>query len=52
MYFVGFYSVPNFIVILFNLLYLVFYVDFIVRVVYEREYEDLRQIEDQRSFHG
>ena len=41
---------PNLIVILFNLMYLVFMWDFIVRVVCKRECEDLRLIEDQRNF--
>ena len=49
---VGFNSVSNLIVILFNLLYPVFYVGFLARVVCdsESECEDLRQSEEQRSF--
>ena len=39
---VGFNSVPNLIVILVNHVYRVFYVDFIVRFVCEKECEDLR----------
>ena len=50
---VGFNSVPNLIVILFNLMYLVFYVGFICKgCVYERECEDLRQSEEQEVFAG
>ena len=45
---------PNLIVILFNLMYLVFYVGFLVRVVCERERvcEDSRQSEKQEVFTG
>ena len=49
---VGFNSMPNLIVIIFNLLYPVFLWDFIVKVVCERECEDSRLIEDQRCFCG
>ena len=35
--FVGFYSMPNLSVILFNLMYLVFYVGFLVRILCVRE---------------
>ena len=44
-FFVGFYSVPNLIVIDFNLVYPVFIVGFIVRVMCERE----RECEDSRN---
>ena len=43
---------PNLIVILFNLMYLVFYVGFLVRVVCVRECEDSRQSEEQEVFAG
>ena len=47
MYFVGFNSVPNFIVILFNLLYSVFIVGFVCKgCVIEREYVKTQAIED------
>ena len=50
--YVGFNSVPNLIVIMFNLLYPVFMWDFIVRIVYERECENLRQLKTKEVFAG
>ena len=48
--FVDFYFVPNLIVILFNLMYLVFYVGFICKgCVRERERERERVCEDSRQ---
>ena len=44
--------VPNLIVILFNLLYPVFYIEFFLKVVCARECEDLSQSEEKRSFCG
>ena len=47
MYFVGFYSVPNLIVIIFNLLYPVFIVGFNCKgSVIEREWVKTQAIED------
>ena len=51
--FVGFYSVLNLIVIIFNLKYPVLFVRFICKdCVWERECEDWRQIEDWSVFAG
>ena len=53
MYFVGFNSVPNLIVILFNLLYPVFFVGFYCKgCVIEREYVKTQAIEDRGAFVG
>ena len=53
MYFVGFNSVTNLIVILFNLLYLVFIVGFNCKgCVIKREYLKTQAIEDRRVFTG
>ena len=53
MYFVGFYSVPNLIVIIFNLLYLVFIVRFDCKgCVLERECVKTQAIEDRRVHAG
>ena len=53
MYFVGFYSVPNLIVILFNLLYLVFIVRFVCKgCVIERESVKTQAIEARRFLAG
>ena len=41
---------PNLIVIMFNLMYSVFYVGFLVRVVRERDCKDSRQSEEQEVF--
>ena len=50
---VGFNFVPNLIVILFNLLYLVFIVGFNCKgCVIEREYVKTQAIEDRRVFAG
>ena len=43
---------PNLIVIMFNLLYPVFMWDFTVRIVYERECENLRQLKTKEVFAG
>ena len=52
MYLVGFYSVPNLIVILFNLLYPVFILGFDCKgCVIERESVKTQAIEDWRGFH-
>ena len=51
MYFVGFNSVPNLIVILFNLLYPVFIVGLYCKgCVIKREYVKTQAIEDRRVF--
>ena len=53
MYFVGFNSVPNLIVILFNLLYHVFIARFNCKgCVIEREYVKTQAIDDRRFFAG
>ena len=53
MYFVGFYYVPNLIVILFNLLYPVFIMRFNCKgCVIERECVKTQAIEDRRVFAG
>ena len=53
MCFVGFHSVPNLIVILFNLLYLVYLLwDLIVKVMWERKSVKTQAIEDWRVFVG
>ena len=53
MYFVGFNSVTNLIVILFNLLYPVFIVGLYCKgCVIEREYVKTQAIEDRRVFAG
>ena len=53
MYFVGFYSVPNLTVIIFNLLYLVFIVRFDCKgCVLERECVKTQAIEDRRVHAG
>ena len=53
MYFVGFYSVPNLIVIIFNLLYLVFIVRFDCKgCVLERESVKTQAIETRRFLAG
>ena len=53
MCFVGFNSVPNFIVILFNLLYPIFILEFNCKsCVIEREYVKTQTIEDRRVFTG
>ena len=53
MYFVGFNFVKNFIVILLNLLYPVFIVEFYCKgYVIEREYVKTQAIEDRRVFAG
>ena len=53
MYFVGFYSVPNLIVIIFNLLYLVFIVGFDCKgCVLERESVKTQTIEARRVLAG
>ena len=53
MLFVGFYSVPNLIVILFNLLYLVFVVGFVCKgCVLERESVKTQAIEAKRFLAG
>ena len=53
MYSVGFYSVPNLIVILFNLLYLVFIVGFVCKgCVIERESVKTQAIEVRRFLMG
>ena len=53
MYFVGFYSVPNLIVIIFNLLYLVFIVGFdCIGCVLERESVKTQAIEARRFLTG
>ena len=53
MYLVGFHSVPNLIVILFNLLYPVFIVGFDCKgCVIERESMKTQAIEDWRGFRG
>ena len=53
MCFIGFYSVPNLIVILFNLLYPVFIVGFNCKsCVIERESMKTQAIEDRRVFMG
>ena len=53
MCFVGFYSMSNLIVILFNLLYPVFIVGFNCKgCVIEREYVKTQAIEDRRVFAG
>ena len=53
MCFVGFYSMPNLIVILFNLLYLVFIVGFNCKgCVIKGEYVKTQAIEDRRVFTG
>ena len=53
MYSVGFYSVPNLIVILFNLLYLVFIVGFHCEgCVLERECVKTQATENRRGFVG
>ena len=53
MCFVGFNSVPNLIVILFNLLYTVFTVGFNCKsCVIERESVETQAIEDRRVFTG
>ena len=51
MCFVGFNSMPNLIVILFNLLYLVFIVGFNYKgCMIEKEYVKTQAIEDRRAF--
>ena len=50
--FVGFYFVPNFIVIMLNLMYPVFYVDLFIRVMWERKCEDSRQLKAKVVFAG
>ena len=53
MFFVGFNSVPNLIVILFNLLYPIFIVGLYCKgCVIEREYVKTQAIEDRRVFVG
>ena len=53
MCFVGFYSIPNLIVIMFNLLYPVFHVGFICKgCVWERECVKTQGIEDWSVFAG
>ena len=53
MCFVGFNSVPNLIVILFNLLYPIFIVGFNYKgCVIEKEYVNTQAIEDKRVFAG
>ena len=53
MYFVGFYPMPNLIVIIFNLLYPVFIVGFDCKgCVLERECVKTQAIEDKRVFEG
>ena len=53
MYLVGFYSIPNLIVILINLLYPVFIVGFDCKgCVIERECVKTQAIEDLRDFRG
>ena len=53
MYFVGFNSVTNLIVILFNLLYPIFIVGFYFKgCVIKREYVKTQAIEDRRVFEG
>ena len=53
MYFVGFNSVPNLIVILFNLLYPIFIVGFYCKgCVIEKEYVKTQAIEDIRVYAG
>ena len=53
MCFVGFKSIPNLIVILFNLLYPVFILEFNCKgCVIEREYVKTQTIEDRRVFTG
>ena len=53
MYFVGFNSVPNLIVIVFNLLYPVFIIGFNCKgCVIERGYVKTQAIEDKRVFVG
>ena len=53
MCFVGFNSVPNLIVILFNLLYPIFILEFNCKgCVIEREYVKTQTIEDRRVFTG
>ena len=53
MYFVGFYSVPNLIVIIFNLLYLVFIVGFDCKgCVIERESVKTQAIEARKFLAG
>ena len=53
MFFVSFYSMPNLIVIMFNLMYPVFYVRFICKgCVRERACEDLRQLKTKVIFAG
>ena len=53
MCFVGFNSVPNLIVILFNLLYPIFILEFNCKgCVIEREYVKTQTIEDRRVFAG
>ena len=53
MYFVGFNSVTNLIVILFNLLYTIFIVGLYCKgSVIEREYVKTQAIEDRRVFAG
>ena len=53
MCFVGFYFVPNLIVIIFNLLYLVFIMGFNCKgCVIERESVKTQAIEDRRFFEG
>ena len=53
MYFVGFNSVTNLIVILFNLLYLVFIMGLYCKgCVIERDYVKTQAIEDRRVFEG
>ena len=53
MYFVGFNSVPNLIVILFNRLYSIFIVGLYCKgYVIEREYVKTQAIEDKRVFTG
>ena len=51
--FIGFYSVPNFIVIIFNLMYPVLFVGFHCKgCMWEKECEDSGQIEDWSVFAG
>ena len=53
MYFVGFYSMPNLIIIIFNLLYHVFIVGFDCKgCVLERENVKTQAIEARRVFTG
>ena len=53
MYFVGFNSVPNLIIIVFNLLYPIFIVEFYFKgCVIKREYVKTQAIEDKRVSTG